>query len=182
MPATTPPRVHLFDLTRGILILLMLLGHSVYFIHTGYNSLLTGLNGLADIVCFSGLVFVSGQVSYAAYVHLTHPTRVRIKKILRRLVMYALSYFVLVYVLNLITTGNLNPVPVLTLSVLFPFTEFILPLILLGLLQIPLAPLYKRIVASLPATLVVGILLTSLERGQVSSLLLNHLWVLKPHW
>lgn len=158
MPAALAPRVHLFDLTRGILILLMLVGHSVYFIHTGFNPLLTGLNGFADIVCFSGLLFVSGQVSYAAYVHLTHPTRVRIRKIVRRLAVYALSYFFLVYVLNLITSGNPNPLPVLTLSVLFPFTEFILPLIFLGLLQIPLAPLYKRIGASLPATLVVGII------------------------
>src|SRR4030067_2203618 len=137
---TAGPRLWGLDLTRGFLILLMTLGHAIFFFHTGYQPFLRGVNGLADHLCFTGLLLLAGMTAYWAYLHLKHPHRSMVRRLSQRLWFYLLGYYLIALIGSTWLYGWSWSVLVniLTFRSFIPFTEFIPVFIIFGLLKITL--------------------------------------------
>lgn len=146
---------------RGICILTMIASHSVFFFHTHTHPILQSIGWFADFISFTGLLFVSGATSYIAYIHLSHPTEKMILRVLRRLLVYLLGYWLLALWAQTVLTGLTTEVvmEIITFRHFVPFTEFLIPFLIYAVLKIPLRPIYQRIAPSLTLTSVTSITL-----------------------
>jgi len=91
-------RYYALDLLRGTAVFLMILAHSVYFYHNYSNKIITNLELIGNTVCFVSFLFVSGAVSYVAYLQKGsfHNSGRILKRIAVLIVSYyAISFFVL---------------------------------------------------------------------------------------
>lgn len=153
-------RIWVLDIARGVFMATMVISHSIFFFHANTSLVLQIVAGFGDIVSFTGLLVISGAASYTSYVHFTHPYSSIIVRLLKRLAMYILGYYLLAFLGSGISqVGKWDELlPLLTFQKLVPFTEFILPFILLGLLQIPLRPLFQALSKTLNGTIIVSTL------------------------
>lgn len=154
-------RIWVLDLVRGVFMVTMIVSHSIFFFHANTNSFLQIVAGFGDIVSFTGLLVISGATAYASYIHFEHSYSSVIVRLLKRLPIYLVGY----YLLALWASGVWQHwdagevVNILTFQRLVPFTEFIVPFIFLGLLKIPLRPLFQLLSKSLNGTIIVSTLL-----------------------
>jgi hypothetical protein len=139
----------------------MIISHSVFFFHANTNSFLQILAGFGDMVSFTGLLFIAGASSYVSYIHYKHPYSNVIVRLFKRLSMYVLGYYIVsLFASGVWRTGNIGEAfSILTFQKLVPFTEFIVPFILIGLLKVPLRPFFQLTSKSLNLTIIVGALL-----------------------
>lgn len=154
-------RIWSVDIIRGFFINLMMIAHAIFFFHTQTNQLLIITNRFIDIVTFTGLLLLSGMTGYIAYIHFDHPTISVIKRITKRLSVYLFGYYLLAILAHTTANGwNYNEViQILTFSRLVPFTEFIIPFLMFGIIKIPFRKAYARISQSLVHTLLVGVII-----------------------
>lgn len=146
MPTRSVERFLTLDIVRGILIVLMVIGHTVFFAYRGTSATIISLNHLANFLCFTGFLLISGFVSYLAYLHHLHPTQDVRRRLFKRLIVYLLGYYLLAS-LGLLATHSLNSahfLGVITFTYLVPFTEFIPAFLLFsGLTLLCRTPLTK---------------------------------------
>ena len=160
MSAQSKTRIFNLDLVRGVFILLMIVGHSIFFFHTGTNTILSAVDQFADQVSFIGLLFISGAVGYIAYIHYRHPNESVIRRVLRRLIWYLLGYYALALIGNGVENLSFQSViDILLFQKLVPFTDFIIPFLLFSLLNIPLRAAYRLVSSSIIYTSVAAVAL-----------------------
>lgn len=158
MSTSSASRIFTLDIVRGFFVLLMVVSHTIFFIHTGSNPILNFINQFGNIICFTGLLLISGASAYSSYIHYEHTSTSVIKRLLKRLSWYVLGYYLLAGV-GVYFSGTLNitsAISILSLQKLVPFTEFIIPFLVYGLLIIPFRPLYRIITTSPVFTVGVG--------------------------
>lgn len=152
-----PRRVWALDIVRGLLILLMVAGHSVAFLYGGGHPWWYGVSALADLVCFTGLLYVSGATAYVAYVHEDHPRWSVVSRLVRRLVMYLFGYYGLGLLVLWVREASLARWwDLVSFDYLPPYTEFIVAFLIFGLLKIPLRPWYRWVARAWWRPLVFG--------------------------
>jgi hypothetical protein len=96
-----PHRIYTFDLLRGLAVLTMMLAHSVYFFHNRGNDFLVSVEGFGNTVSFVTFLLVSGAVVSVAYVrHHQGGLADRRRRLLSRVILLTLSYYVLAFVLT----------------------------------------------------------------------------------
>jgi hypothetical protein len=136
-------RLWTLDLARGLCILTMIAAHSIFFFHYSINPVLQFVNGLGDFLSFTGLLLISGASAYPAYIHGT--SEQHIIRIVKRLLMYVLGYYLLSCFIIVLTEGLTwqSAWDIVTFQRLVPFTEFIIPFIIFGALKLPLRPIYR---------------------------------------
>ena len=151
-----PRREVSLDILRGIAVLTMIAAHVVAFLHTQESSILRGVQIFGDTVSFTTFLFVSGSVTYFAYIKQNKHDWVEKKsKVLERLIKLLLGYY-LVAVISTLNSLSLPPsiewvkhLGKILLFVSIPgYTEFLLPFIFYGLivflLRDPLKKLLKK--------------------------------------
>ena len=130
------------DLLRGIAVLLMVLAHTIPFLHTSPRGLLLILQILGDTLCFTIFLLVSGASSYFAYLRNTDqewiPKRVRL---LKRLLKLLIGYYFVAIISSLqdfpIPPNHIwikNVIQILVFIKVPGYTEFLLPFIFYGFL------------------------------------------------
>ena len=149
------------DIVRGLLLGIMIFSHSAHFLYTGDNPIISGLASFGNIAAFTGFVFIAGITAYLSYIHESHPQKDVVKRVVKRLVMYILGYYVLgtyiLYVTNQLEVNTI--VSFLTFTKLLPFTEFIPPLLFLAVLKIVLRKQFYSIAHSFKYTFLVASIL-----------------------
>ncbi|KKQ93639.1 MAG: hypothetical protein UT66_C0030G0008 [candidate division CPR2 bacterium GW2011_GWC1_39_9] len=146
-------RFYLLDLLRGLAVFLMVLSHTVYFYHNGTSPFLLGLENFGNTVCFITFLVVSGAASYLAYFKDGVFKRERKNKIVKRLKMLVLSYWVLAFFVTadqLVKGFGLAKwkiiLDILTFRNLPSYTEYIPPFIIYTLLLILMPSFFEKIV------------------------------------
>ncbi|MBI4136581.1 hypothetical protein HY469_00810 [Candidatus Roizmanbacteria bacterium] len=159
MASHTKSRIFSLDLIRGFFILLMVIAHSIFFFHTGTNTILSAINQFADLVSFSGLLFISGAAAYSAYIHYRHPDQSVRVRVFKRIAWYLTGYYVLAIVGIGFDNLSLQSVSeILLFRTLVPFTEFLIPFLLLGLLNLPLRSFYRLVSSSIIYTSIAAVM------------------------
>lgn len=137
-------REKIFDNLRGVTVLLMILAHVIAFFYVGDNYVLSYFRTLGDTVAFSTFLFVSGAVSYIAYLSKEDNTwKTQQMKLLKRVGTLLLGYYFVAIVSSLENIKGADFLQVLShvgniiIFVEVPdYTEFILSFILYGLILI----------------------------------------------
>lgn len=138
MSSKSVDRFLALDITRGFLVFLMISGHTIFFTYQGLSVTIHALSGLANIICFTGFVFISGMVSYLAYLHSSHPLKSVTARLCKRLFIYTLGYYLL-SAFALLVKGSFNLsnfIGILSFTQFLPFTEFIPTFLLFSLLNL----------------------------------------------
>jgi hypothetical protein len=157
LPATS--RVWSLDILRGFYILVMVMAHSIFFFHQGRNTVFLTINNLADTISFTGLLFISGVTGYIAYIHERHPVNEVKHRVIKRLVVYLVSYYLLAIFADGILNGFsfIESLKVIGFLKLVPFTEFIVAFIVYGVLKLPLRASYQYLAKRPQILMPVGI-------------------------
>lgn len=143
------------DFLRGIAVFFMLLAHSVFFLYAGENSLLHLLKLVGDTFCFTVFLFVSGTVTYLAYLEKKGQWENSKGRLLRRSLVILAGYY-LVAIVAVVKDFHF-PFSFRWLKILWPilsfqripgFTEFLIPLVFFRLLIFPLRKFYLFILRS----------------------------------
>lgn len=153
-------RIWSLDLLRGLMIGLMTLSHTIHFTRAYHQPLLGMVNSVINLTSFTTFLFVSAAVGYLSYINQPPAQTQSLQsrpwfRLIKRLFVYLIGYYLIAnwasLVLNnfqLLTTENQQLTTILTFRTLVPFTEFIIPFLIFGLLTIPLRPLYQRLAKS----------------------------------
>lgn len=155
------------DTLRGIAVILMLFAHSVVFFNFNHNPFLKGLAQFGDTVVFTTFLFVSGAVSYLAYLSVANSEwRTKKKKLFLRSLKLLAIYYLIAFFANIksflllpITSWPKNILEIFTFINVPSYSEFILPFVLYGLLILLFRPLLKRVVQSLFYSSLLGLVL-----------------------
>ncbi len=153
-------RIWSIDLLRGFFLLTMIIAHSIFFFHAKSHPLLQITNAITDFISFTGLLLASGAAGYVAYIHKRHPTHSVITRVLKRLSVYLIGYYFLSIMGSSLVDGwsLKNIFQIVSFQKLVYFTEFIVPLMLFGLLKIPLRFFYDKIARSWLAIFFISVL------------------------
>lgn len=138
-------RLWSLDLARGLFIFTMIAAHSIFFFHYSINPLLQTLSGLGDFISFTGTLLIAGATASMAYLDPEINLKSHLYRGLKRLFIYLICYFALSLFAAFVISGWSNTLPweIISLQKLVPFTEFILPFLILGFLNLPLRPIYR---------------------------------------
>lgn len=170
------------DYLRGIAVLLMISAHVIHFISTGNNQTLRFIEGVANTICFTLFLFISGSVAYLAYLKEGVDFRRKVPAILRRIVYMLLGYYLLAFSASIeqfpwppSTNWLSTAVSIFTFNNVPGFTEFIIPFIIISLLLLIFYPVFKfaskNIFLTITLSIVVFLIGTILFPFQVSSTL-----------
>ncbi|HBG81796.1 TPA: hypothetical protein DDW69_03055 [candidate division CPR2 bacterium] len=150
-------RFFLFDLLRGIAVLLMILAHTVYFFHNSTSPFLLSLEKIGNTVCFVAFLLISGAVSYIVYFRDEESWHLDKKRIIKRLTMLLVSYYVLAFFVmagQILTSYGLWKwgviLNILTFRTLPSYTEYIPPFILFSFLIAFFPKYFKEMARSIP--------------------------------
>ncbi len=140
-------RFAILDVVRGFFILLMMVGHTITFTYNGLNSFVWAISGVADFICFTGLLLLSGMSGYISYIHEKHSSYSVYNRILKRLNIYVIGYW-LVALLGLARSQTItleNIWQIISFQKLVPYTEFIPAFILFALFKLFFRSLVRKL-------------------------------------
>lgn len=169
------------DLVRGIAVLLMLFAHSVVFFNFNQNPLLRIVGQFGDMVVFSTFLFVSGAVSYVAYLSVSDTTW---KQKRSRLLMRAFRMLLVYYLIGIIGSFKywqgqpITSLPrilmeILTFTQVPSYSEFLVPFIIYAVLFVFFRKVYKMAAESVFWAVVISVVsyaLGSIIHSAVTSL------------
>jgi hypothetical protein len=126
------------DLWRGSLIGLMTWSHAMQFGFFPESFWSANLPVAIGLIAFTNLLLIAGATGYIAYGHDDHPRLKVSKRLVKRLAMYLVGYYVVAVVANGVISNwqNLQIWQIVTFQTLVPFTEFIIVFLVLGLLKV----------------------------------------------
>ncbi|KXK27075.1 MAG: Acyltransferase family protein [candidate division WS6 bacterium OLB20] len=158
------------DMARGIAVLLMLFAHSVVFFNFNQNPLLRIIGQFGDIVVFSTFLFISGAVSYVAYLSVSETTW---KQKRGRLLARAGRLLLVYYLIGIIGSYKywqglpVTSLPrilfeILTFTQVPSYSEFLIPFILYAVLFLFFRGLYRAAAESTWMAVLVSVIAYSL--------------------
>ncbi|MBU1110629.1 DUF1624 domain-containing protein, partial [Patescibacteria group bacterium] len=138
------------DFLRGIAVFFMLLAHAIFFFYQGENNILRNAKLIGDTFCFTVFLFVSGTVTYLAYLRQNENASLFHQRLWRRSLIILGSYYIVALV-SVVKEFAWPPSiswwqilgEVLIFIKIPGFIEFLIPLILYRLLYFPLKNFYK---------------------------------------
>lgn len=85
------------DILRGITVLLMILAHTIGFIHNGANPILIFLNRFGDTICFTAFLFLSGISVYLGFLSKKNEPDLKIK-VFRKTFSLLIGYYLISFI------------------------------------------------------------------------------------
>lgn len=137
------------DYLRGIVVFLMVLAHVIHFFHEESNATLRFWEGVGNTVCFVTFLFISGAVTYLAYLKDENKWNEKKKKIGFRVLYLLIGYYLIGFTgrLNQFTlpfdfqTWGKTALDILIFKDVPGFTEFIFPFLFIT----ATLPLFRRL-------------------------------------
>lgn len=162
----TGKREESLDILRGIAVLLMILAHTIAFIHTQESTLLNTFQNLGDTVCFVIFLLVSGASTYFAYINITNRQWESKKRNLLKRSLNLLFGYYLVAIISSLKDFPLPPSTVwlenvfrILIFVKVPgYTEFLIPFILYSFLIIIFRDSIRKLITNKATTIITGVL------------------------
>lgn len=155
-------RRYSLDILRLVAILLMLYAHVVSYFYTADVVLIVGLKDWANIVCFTTFLFVSGAVTYLAYLKNFRKNNLPRAKLLKRTGILLTGYYLLAIIVSAeaifqperIVLAKL--IRILLLLDVPGYTEFLLPFVFYALLLLAMPRMIKQVATNGWLLLIVG--------------------------
>lgn len=148
-------RFAIFDRIRGVAVLLMIASHSIDFFYQGDELVAKLIRWFGATVAFSMFLFVSGAVSYIAYLKHTHDRDEWHSKqahLFVRIINLLLVYYLIAAAGNFknILSLQVSQLPIQILKIITfvevpAYSEFLLPLIVFSLLILLFGKFFKHI-------------------------------------
>lgn len=155
-------RQYSLDIIRLGAVLLMLFAHTVSYFYIGGNGYVLGLKDWGNIVCFVTFLFVSGTVTYLAYLKDFRKHNLPRNKLLARLGYLLAGYYFLASVVSAEKIFQANKIDlgvvarILSFEYVPGYTEFLLPFVFYSLLVICFPKQVKAIAKSAWLIILVG--------------------------
>lgn len=166
-PKKKKQRIVIFDKLRGIAVLLMILSHSVDFFYSGDNLIMTFIRWFGATLAFSMFLYISGAVSYLAYLWHAEAEEVWDKKQARLLsrsghillIYYVIAFFGNYRLLTELTADTIGKYIAKTLLFIEvpSYSEFMIPFIFYTVLLLVLGKYIKRIATNQILVFLIGI-------------------------
>jgi uncharacterized membrane protein len=144
------------DSLRGIAVILMILGHAIYYFHNSSNTLLMLLEKSANTVVFTAFLFIFGAANYIGFIRHNDKNADRTKQLLKRAIIILFCFYIVAITGALSEIKNLelntivpNLLQILILSKVSSFTEFLLPFFFYLLTLPVLKNFYQKIAKNL---------------------------------
>jgi uncharacterized membrane protein len=145
-----PSRIISLDMLKGLVAVLMIFGHTAYFVNNNDSVILNPVIHFINIVTFTSLLFASGAGNYFAYLKDGKPDRARRNHILKKALLLLLMFYLLMLFATVGDAGGFRAFSLQKYLELLParfllldmahYTEFLLPFIIFMVLT-ALAPI-----------------------------------------